>query len=347
MRELLAETVERILTDLSPPSVVRAAEEGTWPQALWRQIEEAGLLVALSPESGGGAGLGWRDVLPTLVACGRHAAPVPLGEAIAAHALAAGAGSALPEGIVTFGLLDGEVTGSGRASVRARSVPYAAKAAWLAGTLESSDWSKPATLLVMRVADAQIAPSARTDGDGRCDLKWEAAAPAVRAKLPPGISGLGTGAALRTAQIAGGIARVLDLAVRYAGERKQFGKSIGKFQAIQQQLAVLGELATAGAMAAELALDAPGTALDPMRVACAKARISEDAAAAAAIGHAVHGAIGVTEEHDLQLYTRRLWAWRLDFGSESYWNAAIGRRLLGASGRSAWQDVIDASSSRA
>ena len=195
----------------------------------------------------------------------------------------------------------------------------------------------------MRAADAQIAASARTDGDARCDLEWEGATPAVRAELPPGISGLGTGAALRTAQIAGAIARVLDLSVRYAGERKQFGKPIGKFQAIQQQLAVLGELAAAGAMAAELALDAPGTALDPMRVACAKARISEGAAAAAAIGHAVHGAIGVTEEHDLQLYTRRLWAWRLDFGSESYWNAAIGRRLLGASGRSAWQDVIDAS----
>lgn len=343
MKELLAETVVRILTDLCPPAVVRAAEEGKWPAELWQQIEDAGLLRALAPEREGGAGLGWRDVAPTLVATGHHAAPVPLGEAVAAHALAASAGSALPEGIVTLGLFDGEVASSGRASVRARSVPHARNAAWVVGTLESRDPSKLATLLAMQAADARLTASARTDGNIRCDLEWQGATPALRVETPPGGSALEAGAALRTAQIAGGIGRVLDLAVQYAGERVQFGKPIGRFQAIQQQLAVLGELAAASAMAAELACDAPGTVLDPVRVACAKTRASEAAGAAAAIGHAVHGAIGVTEEHDLQLFTRRLWAWRLDFGSDAHWSAAIGRRLLGARGRTAWQDVIDGS----
>jgi alkylation response protein AidB-like acyl-CoA dehydrogenase len=83
-----------------------------------------------------------------------------------------------------------------------------------------------------------------------------------------------------------------------------------------------------------------------MRVACAKARTSEAAVAAAAIAHAVHGAIGVTEEHDLQLYTRRLWAWRLDFGTEAYWAGVIGRRVLGDV-RPAWQHIIEASALRA
>jgi alkylation response protein AidB-like acyl-CoA dehydrogenase len=77
----------------------------------------------------------------------------------------------------------------------------------------------------------------------------------------------------------------------------------------------------------------------------AKARTSEAAVAAAAIAHAVHGAIGVTEG-DLQLYTRRLWAWRLDFGSEAYWAGVIGRRVLGDD-RSAWQHIIEASTLRA
>ena len=136
---------------------------------------------------------------------------------------------------------------------------------------------------------------------------------------------------------------MLEVSIRYAGERKQFGKPIGKFQAIQQQLAVLGELAAASAMAAELACDARGTALDSMRVACAKARASEAASAAAAIAHAVHGAIGVTAEHDLQLFTRRLWTWRLDFGSEVYWTRAIGSRVLGGKDRSAWEHIVNAS----
>ncbi len=347
MRELLADTVERILADLCTPAIVRAAEEGAWPAALWRRIEEAGLPVALAPERDGGAGLGWRDVSPVLVAAGRHAAPVPLGEAIAAHALVAAAGSALPEGVPTLALFEGAPNRArSRWSVRARSVPYARNATWVVGTLAGDDPRQSTELLVMKTADAAVAPGPQLAGEGRCDLAWSEAEPALRAPLAGGPSALEVGAALRSAQIAGGIARLLALAVQYAGERKQFGKPIGKFQAIQQQLAVLGELAAAAAMAAELAHDADGLAPDPVRVACAKARTSEAAAAAAAIAHAVHGAIGVTQEHALQLYTRRLWGWRLDFGSEAYWTGVIGRGVLGADGP-AWQQILDASSARA
>jgi len=344
MRALLAGTVERILADLAPPAVVRAAEQGVWPAALWRQIEEAGLVLALRPEAQGGSGLGWRDVLPVLVASGRHAAPVPLGEAIAAHALAAAAGVELPDGVATLGVFTGEVAADGRARVRAQSVPFARNAALAVGTLQRSDGPGPGELLVLRIADAQAAPGGGGEGEGRCDLEWRDARPALRAPLPAGLSALEAGAAVRSAQIAGGVARVLELSVRYAGERRQFGQPIGKFQAIQQQLAVLAELAAASATAAELACDARTVVLDAARVACAKARTSEAAAAAAAIGHAVHGAIGVTEEHDLQLYTRRLWSWRLDFGSAAYWTRALGRRLLAASDRTVWQDVIELSS---
>ena len=345
MRELLAETVERILVDLGPATVVRAAEEGAWPDSLWRQIEEAGLPLALAREADGGAGLAWRDVLPILVAAGRHAAPVPLGEAIAAHALAASAERALPEGVPTLAVFEGETGGAagGRSTVRARSVPHARTATWVVGTLARA--GQPAELLVMRAADATAEPDVRLAGEARCNLTWSGVNPALRASVPLGVSALEIGAALRAAQLSGGIARVLDLAVQYAGERKQFGKPIGKFQAIQQQLAVLGELATAAAMAAELACDAAGVVLDPMRVACAKARTSEAAVAAATIAHAVHGAIGVTEEHDLQLYTRRLWAWRLDFGSEAYWAGVIGRRVLDDD-RCVWQHIIEASALR-
>jgi acyl-CoA dehydrogenase len=352
MREQLAETVEQIFADLGPPSVVRAAEEGTWPETLWKQLEEAGLLLAMSAEADGGAALGWRDVLPIFVACGRHAAPVPLCEGIAAGALAASAGVALPEGIATLALFEGTSVSGGALSVRARSVPYARKAAWVAGTLAPTASARDeaqfiAQFIVMKAADATVSPDVRLAGEDRCDLEWTGVTPAVRAPLPAETTALEAGAALRTAQLAGGIARARDLALQYACDRKQFGKPIAKFQAIQQQLAVLGEQASASAMAAELACDAEGLALKRMRVACAKARASEAAVAAAAIAHAVHGAIGVTAEHDLQLYTRRLWAWRMDFGSEAYWHEAIGRHTLADRDRPAWQHVIDVSTARA
>ena len=48
----------------------------------------------------------------------------------------------------------------------------------------------------------------------------------------------------------------------------------------------------------------------------------------ASIAHAVHGAIGITTEYDLQLYTRRLHEWRMAHGSEAYWNLVLGKSLI-------------------
>ena len=347
MREQLAETVERIFADLCPPAVVRAAEEGAWPDALWEQIDNAGLLLAMHAESAGGAGLAWRDVLPIFIACGRHAAPVPLAEGIAAGALAARGGVDLPEGICTLATFEGTARSSGAIDARARSVPYARHAAWVVGTLPLAGDRERSRLIVMKAADGVMTPDVRLAGEDRCNLEWTGVEPALRASLPAGTSALAAGAALRTAQLAGAMGSARNLALQYACDRKQFGKPIAKFQAIQQQLAVLGEQASATALAAELACDARGLDLDPLRVACAKARASEAAVAAAAIAHAVHGAIGVTAEHDLQLYTRRLWAWRLDFGSEAYWHGVLGRHALGDPARSAWQHVVDLSTAQA
>ena len=53
-------------------------------------------------------------------------------------------------------------------------------------------------------------------------------------------------------------------------------------------------------------------------------------ATANAIAHAVHAAIGVTEEFDLQLYSRRLKQWQLAYGSEDYWSAQLGRLRAGS-----------------
>ena len=140
MRELLAETVERILKDLCTPTVVRGAEDGTWPDALWRQIEEAGLPVALVPESDGGAGLNWHDVLPVLVACGQYAAPVPLGEAIAAHGMAGQRKEDIAERYRDAGALresNDEHFGARRSSFRAVLAPCLTrgKPSYVVGTL--------------------------------------------------------------------------------------------------------------------------------------------------------------------------------------------------------------------
>jgi acyl-CoA dehydrogenase len=122
--------------------------------------------------------------------------------------------------------------------------------------------------------------------------------------------------------------RLLDMSVRYADERQQFGRSLGKFQAIQHQLAVMAEHVASANVAARIGMS--GACFDDLRVAVAKARTSEAAHQVCAIAHAVHGAIGVTEEYDLQLYTRRLKQWQLAFGTESFWAKRLGEARLAA-----------------
>jgi len=132
------------------------------------------------------------------------------------------------------------------------------------------------------------------------------------------------GALLRAVQLVGALERVLELTATYVEERRQFGVPLVRFQAVQQQLATLaGEVATA-ATAVEHAVEFPGE----IEVAAAKIRSGEAAAAGAAIAHQLHGAIGMTDEHELGLYTRRLWSWRDDFGGEAEWARRLGAAVL-------------------
>lgn len=112
--------------------------------------------------------------------------------------------------------------------------------------------------------------------------------------------------------------RCFEMSLQYGNDRTQFGRSIGKFQAVQHQLAVMAEHVAAARIATAAAFRAGLAQPALLPAAIAKARASEAAALAANTAHAVHGAIGVTEEYDLQLYTRRLHGW-LAHGSEAYW----------------------------
>ena len=144
------------------------------------------------------------------------------------------------------------------------------------------------------------------------------------------------GALMRSQQIVGALERVRDLTVAYAGERRQFGQPINRFQAVQQALAELaGEVALAVA-AADAAVEDP---LSAKQVAAAKVVAGTAAGRAAAIAHQVHGAIGFTHEHKLHRWTTRLWAWRDEYGTESAWAEALGDLVARAGADRLWEVV--------
>jgi acyl-CoA dehydrogenase len=159
------------------------------------------------------------------------------------------------------------------------------------------------------------------------------------------------GAMLRTAQMAGALDAILELAVTYANQRVQFGRPIGQFQVIQQELARLAGLVAAAGSAAEAAARAAseatdgftgvvGAAGDPtLEIAAAKVVGGDAAEHGPRIAHQVHGAIGFTYEHSLHFATRRLWSWRAEFGGESHWAAALGRHVTARGADALWPDL--------
>jgi acyl-CoA dehydrogenase len=133
-------------------------------------------------------------------------------------------------------------------------------------------------------------------------------------------------------QTAGALETILSLSVAYANERIAFGKPIGKFQAVQQNLArlageVAAALAVSGSAADTLAQNDSFDEAAFLEATSAKIRCAEAAAEGAAIAHQVFGAIGFTNEHVLHRFTLRMLAWRDDFGNESYWANELGRRV--------------------
>lgn len=136
-------------------------------------------------------------------------------------------------------------------------------------------------------------------------------------------------AAAAAAQIAGAAQALLEMTVDYAGTRQQFGRPIGKFQAVQQQMAVMVEEVHAAHAAAGAALSGPPGQIDRQRVAVAKIRAGRAAQTVTAIAHAVHGAIGISAEHALHHYARRLHGWRMAHGGEASWSTQLGHWMVG------------------
>lgn len=135
------------------------------------------------------------------------------------------------------------------------------------------------------------------------------------------------GALDRSALMAAGAAKVLELSVAHARTRVQFGRPLVRFQAVQQHLAVLAGHALAARAAVDEAQDREG---DDLAAALAKVRTGQAATEVARIAHQLHGAIGFTDEHPLHLFTRPLWRWRDEFGTEDEWAAWAGERLAGS-----------------
>lgn len=147
------------------------------------------------------------------------------------------------------------------------------------------------------------------------------------------------GALATTALIGGALQRALELSIDHANTRVQFGKPLGKQQAVQQALALMAEEVAAVAVAAQAAAKARDRGDAAFEIGCAKLRANKAAGIGGAIAHQVHGAIGFTKDYPLHHYTARLIEWRSAYGNDAYWADAVGGFALRFSGLGLWQEV--------
>ncbi len=357
VEEDLRSAVRAVLADRCPAGAVLARIESAEPYdpALWRVLAaDLGLAGLAVPEKLGGQGASAREVAVVLEELGAAAAPVPfLGSAVLATTALLGCDLSRPE---PAGLLGRLAAGTATAAL---AVPLSAMhgggfpravradaAGRLTGRVTSVADAVAADVLVVpalgpggpglyEVAVADLPPSGvrhvvsldltrpladvELDGTAALPLAADDAAGALdRALL--------AGAGLLASEQLGVAQWCLDETVRYLGERRQFGRIVGSFQALKHRLAdlwleVVSARAAARAAADALAEDSPDA---PMTVAVAQAYAAGVAVRAAEEAVQLHGGIGMTWEHPVHLRLKRAKADEIALGTPGRHRAALG-----------------------
>lgn len=336
---MLTEQLDRLFEKSVARDVLARAEAGTLPQTLWGELENIGVPSALVAEGAGGAGLSWADTEGVWRAIGYHAAPVPLGETMIGRWALAAAGLEIPDGPLALAAEPLQLGYTGRLLNANVMVPWADQCEHVVASALSGE--QPMVCLIRRgmAAAAQQKSIGRIPG-ARLDLssvKPLAVAP-LSSVGPLGL--LPHAAVLRAVSMGGCLDRLLALCVEYGNTRVQFGKPIGKFQAVQHMIAALAEQAAAAQVAGRFGCRSIDRGREEIGAAVAKTRVGQSATICAAIAHQVFGAMGVTDEHTLHFFTRRLWQWRDEGKNEHWWAERLGRQTIAAGGHALWPSLV-------
>ena len=336
------------------PEVRRLTElDGAYDAALWRKIADQGWTGIIFPEEHGGMGLGLVEMAVAAEEMGRALLPGPFFSTVF---LAGALLDALPEWRhrvenicageerATLALLEDTARWdrdavrlsltSGRITGRKLFVPDAATAGLL---LCAARYGEELAIVQIdpRGRGVAIRPMPAMDRTRQLySIEFDRAAVEILAAGPAAETALDRATDIACVALAsemtGAMQRVLEITVEYAKTRKQFGKPIGQFQAVQHLCAdmlVLTESSRSAACYAAWALQegAPGART---AVSVAKSYAGEACREAINRGIQVHGGMGFTWENDLHLYYRRAKASEIAFGDAAFHRERIARSIV-------------------
>ena len=343
---LLLDSLERLLRDQCTPERVEASEEGGFDAELWQQICELELHRAALPEAQGGVEADLPLMIELLRLAASYSLPAPVAEAmLLAPWLVTQANIDLPDGLMTVAPLSAQLSLSGAAGswLLDGELPRVPAGRFADQVLVIVTLNGAEKLLTLQADQWRAEQGKNLAGEARDKLSFSAQ------KLKDSqVTDIANGSAeklwqlgavARSGQLVGALRRAQELSHNYVQERSQFGRPLAKFQAIQQQLALLAaDLEAASVMTglAALSFDKATLSGDLLDIASAKTQAGQAAGMGARIAHQVHGAMGFTQEYPLHHATRRLWSWRDEYGNESVWATLIGGQVVAAGGELLW-----------
>jgi alkylation response protein AidB-like acyl-CoA dehydrogenase len=332
-QQTLRDTVRSVFMKEVAPELLRElwdSASGRSPQ-LWKLLTELGLTGLSVPEAYGGLGLSDLDWVLMAQEVGYYGLPEPL---LDTAWLGAALIAALPAEASAFkdSWLTRIAYGEAKVAVGHPINPLVADAHVADLLLLAHDGEVHALTpeQVKLTAHASLDPSRRLFA-----VDWTPSAATRVADAGAGAllwqSALDRGALAVAAQLSGLTSRILDLAIDYTAERKQFGKPIGSFQAVKHLLADVAvklEFAKPVLFRAAHSL-AEGDALTEVHVSHARLAMADTAQLATRNGMQVHGAMGYTWELDLQIFMKRIWALSAAWGDRGLHLARVAGHVFG------------------
>jgi acyl-CoA dehydrogenase len=307
---------------------------------VWALVEESGFDRLLLPEEHGGAGDAFAEAVTVAVSAGRYASAVPLVETLMANWSLSRAKLQVSRGVKSFVVCEPSIYERVEdGAIRLHKdllVHWAPVADQIVFVLRGAEGE--CSLAIAESAQGangtSLAGEPLTVVHAGTELRFIAVELFRDADFA-----LGLAAILKSATMSGAVATVLDLSIEYANSRKQFGRTIGAFQAVQHM--VVSIASEKAAMDAALEYAVKVLPKHPIWAAgLAKSRASEAAAVVCASSHQLHGAMGFTREYSLHRFSRRLWAWREEYGNEMVWNHRIGLTAL-SNAHDLWAWIVD------
>jgi alkylation response protein AidB-like acyl-CoA dehydrogenase len=318
--------------------------------ALWTKLAEQGYTGIIFPEEFGGVGLGNVELALLMEEAGRALLPGPFFSTVAlAGAVLNTAGSPEQKKKYLAPICHGQARSTlAMLEASASWDPADAKIDTAGSKLTGEKLFVPdagvadSIVVVARdgayVADAKapgikVSPMSGMDFTRKLYAVQFKQTPAEKLAHPGGLArGLDVAAAALSAELVGGMQRTLDLAVEYAKTRKQFGKPIGTYQAVQHQCADMyleTESARSAAYYAAWALE-QNIPEAPVAVSIAKMYASDAGRTVGNRGIQIHGGMGFTWENDLHLYYRRAKSSETALGDATFHRERIARLVIDA-----------------